>query len=104
MNESSTKQIDAVWILHSAVSDRCHLDTIYSNFEAIIGPEIRGMTTIIITKCDSVMSIGDYDQYPKEEPFKVPKFYNDFDPETQKELFWVKMMQPNQPFQFSKDK
>ena len=55
MNESSTKQIDAVWMLHDASSKKCYLKTIYSNFEAIIGTELRGLTTIIITQCDSVM-------------------------------------------------
>jgi hypothetical protein len=60
MNESSTKQIDAVWILHSAKSDRCHLQDIFSKFEAFIGPEMRKLTTIIITQCDTVMEFGDY--------------------------------------------
>ena len=55
MNESSTKQIDAVWILHSAKSDRSYLKTIFSTFEAIIGAEMWGLTTIIITQCDEKM-------------------------------------------------
>ena len=60
MSNSSTKQIDAVWILHSAKSDRCHLEEIFSQFEAFIGPDMRGMTTVIITQCDTVMERGDY--------------------------------------------
>ena len=38
MNESSTKQIDAVWIAHSANSDKCYLESIFSTFEDFIGP------------------------------------------------------------------
>ena len=89
MNESSTKQIDAVWILHDASSKTCYLKKIFSSFEAIIGTEILGMTTILITQCDSVMSFGDHLQYPAEVPFKVPKDYNDLDDESRNELFWV---------------
>jgi hypothetical protein len=77
MSKSSTKQFDAVWILHSANSDRCYLETIFSNFEAFIGPGMRGMTTVIITKCDGVMKSGDYIQYPNIDPFILPKGYND---------------------------
>ena len=64
-----------------------------------------GMTTIIISQCDRAMEGGDYFQCPNEEPFKVPEYYNDVDDEdTRKELFWVKLMQPDQPFEFSMDK
>jgi hypothetical protein len=104
INESSTRQIDAVWILHDASSHRCYLEAIFSEFEAFIGPEMRGMTTIIITQCDTVMESGDYFQFPEEAPFKVPEYYNEFDYETQKELFWEKIMQPGQPFSFVKEK
>ena len=105
MSESSTRQIDAVWIVHSALSDRCHLKDYYYAFEAFVGLEIRGMTTVIITKCDSVMSDGDYFQYPLKEPFKVPECYNDeLDLDTLNELFWMIMMQPGHPFEFAKDK
>jgi hypothetical protein len=55
MNENSSKQIDAVWILHSSSSNRCHLEDIFSKFEALIGPEMSGMTTIIISQCDTAM-------------------------------------------------
>ena len=65
---------------------------------------MRGMTTIIITHCDSVMNKEDYFQCPKEVPFKVPEDYNYVDDEIRKELFWVKIMQPGQPFHFFKDK
>ena len=104
MKESTTKQIDAVWILHSAKSDRCQLKDIFSKFEAFIGPEMRGMTTIIITQCDRVMETGDYFQYPKEDPFKVPEYYNDEDEENLEDLFWVNIMKPDQPFEFAEDK
>jgi hypothetical protein len=77
MSKSSTKQFDAVWILHSANSDRCYLGAIFSNFEAIIGPGMQGMTTVIITKCDGVMERGDYFQYPNLDPFILPECYND---------------------------
>ena len=60
MNESSTKQIDAVWIVHGAKSERCYLEAIFSHFEAFIGPYMRGMTTVIITQSDTVMERGDY--------------------------------------------
>ena len=104
MNESSTRQIDAVWIVHAASSQRCYLEAIFSDFEASIGPDMRGMTAIIITQCDTVMESGDYLQCPKEEPFKVPEDYNEEDDESRKELFWVKIMQPGRPFEFAKDK
>ena len=32
MSKSSTKQFDAVWIVHSAKSDRSYLNAIFSNF------------------------------------------------------------------------
>jgi hypothetical protein len=80
MNESSTRQIDAVWILHEASSKRCYMKAIFSDFEYFIGPEMRGMTTIIITQCDLVMESGDYFQYPQIiGPFKVPHDYNELD-------------------------
>jgi hypothetical protein len=50
------------------------------------------------------MERGDYFQYPKKDRFKVPKYYNDEDEDTQKDLFWVRIMQPHQPFEFAKDK
>ena len=90
MSESSTRQIDAVWIIHDASSKRCYLEAIFSNFEGVIGSEMRGMTTIIITQCDRVMERGDYFQYPKEDPFKIPKFYNDLKENIRKTLFWVR--------------
>ena len=103
MSEQSTKQFDAVWILHSAKSDRCHLESIYSNFEAFIGPGMRGMTTVIVTKCDSVMQTGDYFQRP--DPFILPQCYDDdeLDNDTKEELFWVKMMKKDQPFEFAEN-
>ena len=104
MNEHSTKQIDAVWILHSAPSSRCYLEYIFSSFEAFIGPEMRGMTTIIITHCDLNMEKGDYFQYPKDNPFKVPEHYNKFKENIRKRQFWVRIMQPDQPFEFAKEK
>jgi hypothetical protein len=45
MNESSTRNIDAIWIVHSAKSDRCYLKAIFSEYEAFIGPEMRGIKT-----------------------------------------------------------
>jgi flagellar biosynthesis GTPase FlhF len=92
MRESSTKQIDAVWILHSANSDRCHLEAIYSNFEAFIGPGMQGMTTVIITKCDEKMKKGDYFQYPNANQFILPEKYNQLDEDDREERFWVKIM------------
>jgi hypothetical protein len=52
------------------------------------------------------MQSGDYFQYPNEYPFKVPEAYNDpcLDDEMRNELFWVKMMQPYQPFKFAEEK
>ena len=98
MNESSTKQIDAVWIVHGAKSERCYLDAIFSHFEAFIGPDMWEMTTVIITQCDKMMEHGDYFQYPKIDSFKVPEFYNKLDDKIRKTLFWVKIMQPDKPF------
>jgi hypothetical protein len=43
-------------------------------------------------------------QYPKQYPFKFPEFYNKHKEIIRKNLFWVRMMQPGQPFQFAKDK
>jgi hypothetical protein len=65
---------------------------------------MRGMTTIIITQCDAVMENGDYFQYPKKDPFEVPEDYKDFDDECRNELFWVKIMKPDLPFDFAKNK
>jgi hypothetical protein len=94
MDNSSTKQIDAVWIVQSASTTRSYLESIFSNFESFIGPEIREMTTIIITQCDAVMEKGDYYQLPKKGPFKVPEHYNKLKENIRKNFFWVKIMQP----------
>ena len=105
MNEpSSTKQIDAIWILHDASSNKCYLEAIFSDFEAFIGPEMRGVTTVIITRCDTALERGDYFQYPKVNPFKLPEEYDKVEEDILKELFWVKIMQPDQPFEFAKHK
>jgi len=101
MSEDSTRQIDAIWILHDASSKRCYLETILHDFEGIIGPLMLSITTIIITQCDIVMKKGDYFQYPIDLPFKVPEHYNDEDEDDRKDLFWVKLMQPQQPFKFA---
>ena len=104
MNNASTKQIDAVWIVHDAASKRCYLDSIFDDFKGSIGAGLRGMTTVIITQCDKVMEAGDYLQYPKEGPFEVPAGYGDVDDaEIRNELFWVKIMQPGLPFDFAKN-
>jgi hypothetical protein len=50
------------------------------------------------------MERGDYFQYPKEKPFKVPEDYNDEDEEDREDRFWMKLMKPNQPFKFAEDK
>ena len=102
MSDSSTRQLDAIWILHDASSKRCYLEAIFSNFEASIGPEMRGMATILIAQCDMVMEGGDHIQYPKDVPFKVPEHYQFYDDEDiQKELFWNRIMQPCQPFMYA---
>ena len=62
------------------------------------------MTTIIITQCDTVMEDGDYFQNPKEDPFEVPESYKGLDDECRNELFWVKIMKPDLPFDFAKNK
>lgn len=62
------------------------------------------MTTIIMTQCDMMMEHGDYFQYPKADPFKVPEEYNELDEEIRNDLFWVKIMQADQPFEFAKHK
>jgi hypothetical protein len=99
MSKSSTKQFDAVLILHSANSDRCHLNTIFSKIEAFIGPGMRGMTSVIITKCDGVMESGDYFQYPNIDPFNLPEgYYDEPDKDIREGLFWVKIMKKDQPF------
>jgi hypothetical protein len=95
MSECSTKQIDAVWIVHSAKSEKCYLKAIFSEFEDLIGPYMRMMTTILITQCDMAMKKGDYFQYPDEEPFKVPEFYNKLKENIRKNYFWVKIMKPD---------
>ena len=59
------------------------------------------MTTIIITQCDATMKKGDYLQYPNKFEFKIPEFYNMFDQNMREGLFWVKIMQPDQPFDFA---
>jgi hypothetical protein len=104
MSKSSTKQFDAVWIVHSANSDRCHLNAIFSNFEAFIGPGMAGITTVIINKCDSLMKLDDYFQYPNIDPFPFPESYNGLDEDEREERFWGKMMKAGQPFEFAKDK
>lgn len=104
MNNSSTKQIDAVWIVHDAASNRCYLESIFDDFKGSIGAELRRTSTVIITQCDKVMEAGDYLQYPKEGPFEVPEGYDDVDnAEIRNELFWVKIMQPGLPFDFAKN-
>jgi hypothetical protein len=68
---------------------------------------MRGMTTIIITKCDAEMERGDYFQNPKEDSFNVSEESNIEDEEDQEEgddSFWVKIMKPGQPFKFAEDK
>jgi hypothetical protein len=60
------------------------MEAIFSRFEVLIGPEMLGMTTIIINKCDIVMERGDYIQYPKEVPFNFPEDYNDADEDIRK--------------------
>jgi predicted GTPase len=42
MNESSTRQIDAVWIAHSANSDKCYLEPIFLHFRASLGLKCTG--------------------------------------------------------------
>jgi hypothetical protein len=73
---------------------RSYLESIFSKFESFIGPEIRKMTTIIITQCDNEMESGDYFQFPNEEPFKVPEHYNKLNENIRKNLFWAKIMKP----------
>jgi hypothetical protein len=51
-----------------------------------------------------MMERGDCFQNPKEDPFKVPEYYNDEDEDAKKDLFWVRIMQPHQPFEFAEDK
>ena len=50
------------------------------------------------------MENGDFFVHPKEDPFKVPEYYNDLDEDIRNDLFWVKMMQADQPFEFAKGK
>jgi hypothetical protein len=76
MSESSTKQFDAVWIVHSANSDRCHLNKIYSIFEPLFGADMRKITTVIISKCDKEMEEGDFIQFPNTYPFVLPECYD----------------------------
>ena len=79
IEKNSTKQIDAVWIVHDASNTRSYLEAIFYRFEDLLGPEMLGMTTIIINKCDIIMERGDYFQCPKEVPFNLPEDYNDVD-------------------------
>jgi hypothetical protein len=65
---------------------------------------MRGMTTIIITHCDMFMEKGDYIQHPQIYPFTFPEFYDRLNERIRKNLFWEKIIQPNQPFEFAKDK
>ena len=51
-----------------------------------------------------IMQKGDYIQHPTIYPFKVPEFYGGLDESIQKNLFWVKIMEPHQPFEFAKKK
>jgi hypothetical protein len=104
MSKSSTKQFNAVWIVHSAKSDRCHLEAIFLNFEDLFGPGMREMTTVIITKCDSMMERGDYFQYPCTDSFILPEEYKKLDEDDRKERFWVKIMKKEQPFEFAENK
>jgi hypothetical protein len=39
------------------------------------------------------MEYGDFFQYPKKDPFKVPEEYNKLKDSLKKERFWVKIMQ-----------
>lgn len=71
MSKSSTKQFDAIWILHSANSDRSYLNFILSKFEALFGADMRKCTTVIISKCDEKMLKGDFKQYPNKEEIKI---------------------------------
>ena len=50
------------------------------------------------------MKKGDYLQYPTKFAFKVPEFYNKFNQNIRQGLFWVKIMQPDQPFDFANKK
>jgi hypothetical protein len=50
------------------------------------------------------MKIGDYPQYPTVDQFTVPEYYNKEDEVFRKNLFWVKMMKPHQPFKFAEVK
>jgi hypothetical protein len=50
------------------------------------------------------MERGDYFQYPESDAFKVPEFYAELQEIIQKNLFWVKIMQAGQPFEFAKNK
>ena len=47
------------------------------------------------------MERGDYFQHPQIYPFSAPEFYGDFDENIRNNLFWEKMMQPNEPFDFA---
>ena len=50
------------------------------------------------------MKSGDYFQYPKEDSFKVPEDCSEEDKEDIEDRFWVKIMKPDQPFEFAEDK
>jgi hypothetical protein len=50
------------------------------------------------------MRKGDHFQHPQIYPFIVPEFYSYFDEDIRKNLFWEKIMQPNQPFKFAEEK
>ena len=75
MSKSSTKQFDAIWILHSANSDRSYLDVILSKFEPFFGADMRKCTTVIISKCDEKMRKGDFFQYPNDEEMKKGDYF-----------------------------
>jgi hypothetical protein len=51
-----------------------------------------------------MMVKGDFLQYPIKGPFKEPEHYKEKKENIRKNLFWVRMMQPGQPFEFAKDK
>lgn len=94
MNNSSTKQIDAIWIVQSCTNTRSYLDAMIVPFESFIGKaEILKMTTVIISHCDMMMEKGDFFQLPNRDPFKVPEEYNGLRDSIKKERFWVKIMQ-----------
>jgi hypothetical protein len=59
---------------------------------------MQGMTTFIINQCDMAMEKGDFFQHPNKDPFKVPEFYGKLNENVRKNLFWARIVQPDQPF------